>query len=675
MLLRQVYRGKSDRVLLYFQGGGSCWDEETTTLSLNGEKTYCYTDALPWLAQGFFDVADARNSYSKYTIVNILYCSGDNHIGNVTREYTDLDGGIVKQTGAANVESVIRWIEGQQANGGLSSQLSDLVIAGCSAGSLGAQVWGNEIVQRLGRPDRSAIIADSYAGYFPGNSEAVLMKQFGACDLYFLSDKVRADCLAELASLAVFVKSAMAAESKIPYLFLQSRYDSVQVNYYNYLVESPMFEGMLYTTINQDELAAGVDNIFIDYDLNPNFLVYFVDGDDHCFTPAPTLYTATTEGTVPFSSSINAAAGNQIAASDFGSFDFSFETVMKWVFRAPLIPGEILSTQCGTNDVCSVSSMGSKIYQQSDQLSENSFSGSESKLVAQIKKLPRYDSSLKRMVTDFNISKGEVDWVEYGSSIVPLPAIIYACGVFAVLLLIIITLFITLVKTVMYRLRKGKERDEDFYASEQGKRKILKRAFRYMNLTNTMYCLLFVAFLSNIIIIVGNEKVSSGVATTIHTLDDLDRAFSALTIEADDLQTLGYSSRLSLELAEEACPDYAGVSDTLDYYDENVELFKQAVDYVPGELSHYYDYVEEWGVDNRKLFVWVLFAVLTSVVVLYAVSIRISNKFLLKCSIFFSILIIMLSFAFAAIYMISLVRLRAVFLYFEFFPITYIVLQ
>jgi hypothetical protein len=667
---------------VYFQGGGSCWDEHTTISSLNESQTYCATDALPWLPHGMFDLKDVRNSYANYTIINILYCSGDNHIGSVTRDYTDHVGGVVKQAGAANVNAVLQWLEAQQEQGGLAKDLTDLVVTGCSAGSLAAQVWGNEIIRRLGRPLRSALLLDSYAGFFPSNTEAELMFEFGACDLYFLSDNVRQLCLAKEATLSVFVSEALISEPRVPYMFLQSRYDVTQMNYYNYIVNSAQFEG-LYSEIDEFEFAEGVDNIFTGYSVNTNFLVYFVDNYQHCYTPLPYMYTANSAGnslstaastatTAPAitaattAAAITAATISGVAtpattvkdmafAYDASYFDFTTETMMKWVFRAPLLPGEVISSVCGENDVCLSTAMN-HVYQQSDQETEVSYSGSSSKIVAQLKALPRYDSSMTKVKTDFNISNGEVDWRAYGSSIVPLPALIYSIGVFAVLLLIVITLFVTMVKAVVYTLTRSDEKNSnDDMTTEARKAKVLRRAFRYVNLTNTMYSLLAIAFLSNVVIIIGNVKVSSGIRTTLTTLDDLDTTFTVLIQEADDLAALGMSTRNWLELAEEACPDYDGLVDSLDYYDQSVSDFNEGVTYVPDELGHYYEYVNEWGVDNRNIFVWTLFCVLNAVVLMYALSVRYSNKGLLKCSIFFSVLIIVLSFSFAAIYMISLV--------------------
>lgn len=39
-----------------------------------------------------FQSVDPRNRYKDYTIIHVLYCSGDVHAGNVTRDYNDKAG-------------------------------------------------------------------------------------------------------------------------------------------------------------------------------------------------------------------------------------------------------------------------------------------------------------------------------------------------------------------------------------------------------------------------------------------------------------------------------------------------------------------------------------------------------------------------------------------------------
>ena len=61
--------------------------------------------------------------------------------GNVTRPYNDSAGEPVQQSGYLNAKSVFDWIEAQQASGQIDKRLKSLVVSGCSAGSVGAQLW------------------------------------------------------------------------------------------------------------------------------------------------------------------------------------------------------------------------------------------------------------------------------------------------------------------------------------------------------------------------------------------------------------------------------------------------------------------------------------------------------------------------------------------------------
>jgi hypothetical protein len=49
----------------------------------------------------------------------------------------------VTQKGYDNALSAVSWIQQQQSSGALASTLSDFVVMGCSAGSIGAQIWSD----------------------------------------------------------------------------------------------------------------------------------------------------------------------------------------------------------------------------------------------------------------------------------------------------------------------------------------------------------------------------------------------------------------------------------------------------------------------------------------------------------------------------------------------------
>jgi hypothetical protein len=139
----QVIPGDSDKLLFYFQGGGACWDKISTAGQL------CLTDSKPQSPVGVFDRNNKDNKFASHTIVHVLYCSGDVHGGDTVRPYKDSAGVPVTQKGLANAQSALDWVVKEQQGGGLASAFSEIVVMGCSAGSVGAQLWGQELLNRL----------------------------------------------------------------------------------------------------------------------------------------------------------------------------------------------------------------------------------------------------------------------------------------------------------------------------------------------------------------------------------------------------------------------------------------------------------------------------------------------------------------------------------------------
>ena len=88
----QVWPGATDKLLFYFQGGGACWDQSSTS-----PAPLCYTDISAQETHGVFDREDPTNKFSEYTIVHLMYCSGDMFVGNVVRPYNDSNGVPVTQ--------------------------------------------------------------------------------------------------------------------------------------------------------------------------------------------------------------------------------------------------------------------------------------------------------------------------------------------------------------------------------------------------------------------------------------------------------------------------------------------------------------------------------------------------------------------------------------------------
>lgn len=193
------------------------------------------------------------------------------------------------QKGLANAQSALNWVKGQVKAGALASTFSELVVMGCSAGSLGTQLWAAEVVKSLNY-QRAAVVPDSYAGVFPPGSTGPLIYGFGFCTAPFLSAELVDKCKAQTLEITDIDLSGMNSISHIPWVFLQSKVDIVQQSFY---VSVAISVNASSKTITPTEFYSDVNNIFGTYNAKEKtFLTYLVDGDHHCFTNQALYYTA-----------------------------------------------------------------------------------------------------------------------------------------------------------------------------------------------------------------------------------------------------------------------------------------------------------------------------------------------------------------------------------------------
>jgi hypothetical protein len=230
----------------------------------------------------------------------------------------------VTQKGLANTQAALDWVVQQMASGGLSATLSELTVSGCSAGSVGAQLWGKAIAETLQWKEIS-VIPDSYAGIFPPGSEGPLIYNYGFCTAYFLTDASKASCLAQTLTLRELNKEAMSNAPSIPYAFIQSKTDIVQESFY---VAIGATTPNTTAAITPEEFYADVTELFSDYNKYANFVTYLVDGDQHCFSPSDVFYSADPTG--PKDNGMNSDS----------------PMLYSWYNTMPLANGESVNTEC-----------------------------------------------------------------------------------------------------------------------------------------------------------------------------------------------------------------------------------------------------------------------------------------------------------------------------------------
>ncbi|WNG48006.1 esterase [Archangium minus] len=128
---------ENKNLLIYFNGGGACWDATTCLVnnqSSHGPFTKTQFDTLASKLSGsILDRELANNPFKDWNLFFIPYCTGDLHIGNAEVVYTtDSATQTFHHKGRANTEAFLARIAATVPNP------EQVVVTGVSAGGFGA---------------------------------------------------------------------------------------------------------------------------------------------------------------------------------------------------------------------------------------------------------------------------------------------------------------------------------------------------------------------------------------------------------------------------------------------------------------------------------------------------------------------------------------------------------
>jgi hypothetical protein len=164
------------KVVLFLEGGGACWDAETCAFTEEDSTTYTWNLTNEDRADrgGIFDRANPNNPFADHSFVFVPYCTGDVHLGDVTREYSPElaveHNGFVNSTTALNhlVESY--------------PDATQVVVVGASAGSVAAPVYGGLVADLL--PDAQVTVLADSSGAYPNDPDVnvEILGQWGVFD-------------------------------------------------------------------------------------------------------------------------------------------------------------------------------------------------------------------------------------------------------------------------------------------------------------------------------------------------------------------------------------------------------------------------------------------------------------------------------------------------------------
>jgi hypothetical protein len=154
------------RVVLFLDGGGSCYDATTCAFTGSGGENdyydYNVSAEAPGLGgNGIFDFGRADNPFADYTFIYTSVCTGDAYLGDATHEYSpDLT---VEHNGFVNGTAVLSYLAEHYPDA------TQVVVVGKTAGSVAAPVYGGLAADLL--PDAQITVLGGQSGAFPDDPD------------------------------------------------------------------------------------------------------------------------------------------------------------------------------------------------------------------------------------------------------------------------------------------------------------------------------------------------------------------------------------------------------------------------------------------------------------------------------------------------------------------------
>jgi hypothetical protein len=171
-------RGSSNKLVVFFEGGGACWDGATCALPITAAtrptdpalyKAEILPTDDPTQYAGVFKLDDAANPMKDWSIVYVPYCTGDIHSGSKTASYVNpftQQPYQIEHRGADNFRLVLHWMQQNFV------RPEQVLVTGSSAGAYGATTHYPRI--RTAFPAaRAAMLGDAGQGVVPAAWDAV----------------------------------------------------------------------------------------------------------------------------------------------------------------------------------------------------------------------------------------------------------------------------------------------------------------------------------------------------------------------------------------------------------------------------------------------------------------------------------------------------------------------
>jgi hypothetical protein len=289
-----VHPGTVNRLVVYFEGGGACWNDFTCS----DPATY-FDSAVDntgpeymYLADGIGNFDNPDNPFKDWFFVFVSYCTADVHWGDATHTYTI--GGeetTIYHKGFVNVSAVLDWI---QAN---FEEPEKIFVTGRSGGSYGS-ILGAAYIQTL-YPDVPVYqLGDSGSGVITDDFLQNSFQNWGAAQNFPDWIPALQVPLTDLTMGKIYIAIADYYSSD-RWSQYNTAHDEDQIFYYAAMGGTAAdWSDLMLASLQEIQTGA------------PNFRSYTAPGQIHGITNIPIFYSREVEG-VKFRDWVNAMVNDQ----------------------------------------------------------------------------------------------------------------------------------------------------------------------------------------------------------------------------------------------------------------------------------------------------------------------------------------------------------------------------
>ncbi len=269
--------GETNNLMIYFQGGGACWNAFSCREGGTFDDDVSDEAELIRYARfdGIFDFSNEQNPIADYDLVFIPYCTADIHSG---MNQVEFPGELtINYNGYVNAATALQWVYEHY------DEPERLLIAGSSAGAYGAIYHAPYILQQYPNA-QSVVFGDAGVGVTPVGWDVLELWNIFENMPPFIPELAQVDPNEFTPSMLYQFNAQYFPD--VRFAQFTNAVDEVQIMFFRFSASGNTVEDWI----------NGMYAILDELDQADNFNSYVAPGTEHTILGSPEFYTLEVEG-------------------------------------------------------------------------------------------------------------------------------------------------------------------------------------------------------------------------------------------------------------------------------------------------------------------------------------------------------------------------------------------